>query len=193
MPRAARPPRRPRSGSRGPGSGSPTARPRHPARPRPLGEPPLATHERPELVHLHLAQLQVADEDGGERLGVGGGQPQPAPDRLILVARDLLGRAQAAAPQDDQQRPRHLLGRRLQPVERRPGRRPERAAAAGAHPALPAAHVPIAIRAVYPATRTAGRLGIGWTGHRLTSAPSLLPSPAGVTTAATAGPAFSSR
>ncbi len=31
-----------------------------------------------------------------QRLGVLGGEPQPAADRLVLVARDLLGRPQAA-------------------------------------------------------------------------------------------------
>src|SRR3982751_2927105 len=48
-----------------------------------------------------------------------GGEPRPAADRLVLVARDLLGRPKAATSHHHQKCAAHLLGRCAQPVHRR--------------------------------------------------------------------------
>ena len=79
---------------------------------------------------------QIADERLGQRLGRGTGRAQPAPQRLVLVAGDLLGRAEAAAAHDDEQAARHPRRRRVQPVQRRAQRRAEALIATVAVPPL---------------------------------------------------------
>src|SRR3954467_457278 len=59
------------------------------------------------------------DQHFSEGLGMLGGEPKPAANRLILVARDLLSRPQAATSHHHQKCAAHLLGRCAQPVHRR--------------------------------------------------------------------------
>src|SRR5215211_9128515 len=47
-----------------------------------------------------------------------GSEPQPAADRLVLMARDLLGCSQAATSHHHQKCAAHLIGRCVQPVHR---------------------------------------------------------------------------
>src|SRR5258708_19995684 len=77
----------------------------------------------------------------------------PHAERLVFVARDLFGTTEAAPAHHDQQRLRHLCGRGLQPIHRRPLCFPEVRLATATVIALPASMAPIAHHMGLPTVR----------------------------------------
>src|SRR5216683_4559125 len=105
---------------------------------------PFFLHERPKLIDLHLAQMEIVGQHLREGRRLGCCSLEPHADGLVFVPSDLFSRPQAPAPHHDQQGLGHLRSRRLQVIHGGSFRFPEVGLAAAAVIALPASMAAIA-------------------------------------------------